>query len=121
MMWLISDTIETSVQSKNDQLRPLYFKLERFVLMDKIVGFLNANNYIVGEVSKEFSEIYAMDKIREYTFSFVQDHSNHPNCLFLRQEFLKKQLFCLLKSLKKILRTICNYYALLISWPFRFS
>lgn len=108
MMWLISDTIETSVQSKNDQLRPLYFKLERFVLMDKIVGFLNANGYIVGEVSKEFSEIYAMDKIREYTFSFVQDQNRTTLNIVLFSETKKfskkKQLLLLIKKLKEDLK-----------------
>lgn len=103
-MCLISETIETSAKSKNALLRPLVFKIDRLVLMDKVVAFLDENGFIVGAVSKDFSEIFASDSRYEYTFIFLQDRSQTILDVILFTESdkfnKKKHLLTLMKKLK---------------------
>lgn len=104
-MCFISQAIETSSRSKSALLKPLVFKIDRLILMDKVIEFLNANDFAVGEVSKEFSEIYAESGNREYTFSFTVDsHNTILNIvLFTEHHKLsnKKHLLLLIKKIKE--------------------
>ena len=107
-MGIFSETI--AADPNNKKIRPLTFKADAHFMMDKMLDFLNDNNFQVELVSRDFQEIYAVDDYREYTFTFISDGSatSLRIVLFTRFNKLAKKKY-LLQTIDKIKESFKDY------------
>ena len=107
-MGIFSETIAADLHSK--KIRPLVFKLNSIILMDKVLDFLNEQKYEIDLFSKDYREIHFFDGSVEYTFSFVDDGNSSIMQIILfttTKKFSKKKL--LLAMIDKVKKCLGDY------------
>ena len=107
-MGIFSEVI--AADPNNKKIKPLVFKTGVTFLMDKMIDFLNDNDFRVELVSKEFQEIFAIDAFREYTFTFISESGGTSLriVLFTRYNKLSKKKY-LLQTIDKIKEAFKEY------------